>query len=715
MKFRKIIAACLIPLNTLLFFFLVFEGRLSVPAWLRVFGRMHPLVIHFPIVLILVYFGCVFLIPRKFKTEKWYATMIEVLLMIAALSSVVTALMGLFLSREEGYDPDTFALHKWTGVATSFGLFLLYSFNKKLQRYTTANYILALSISLIVVLAGHFGGNITHGENFVLAPVTPENKKVRAAFEDAFVYADMVQPVLENKCMSCHNSKKAKGELIMETKELLLKGGKDGKLWDSTKADLGLMMQRIHLPEEEKEHMPPAGKPQLTNDELEILYEWVKSGTNFDQKVVDLLPSDTMRVLAAKVLKQSTDEQYDFAAAGEKEIQKLSNDNRVIAPLFINSPALAVNFYNRAFYSTEKLTELKPIIKQIVEMDFDNMPVKDEDIKIISGFTNLRKLNLNFTPITGATLIELQKLVNLKNLSLSGTAVKPDQLKALVSLPKLRTIYLWNTALASTDIQKLQQQNKNISYQSGFKGDTIVLKLTSPVIQNEEQIIVSSIPLKLKHYINGTTIRYTIDGTEPDSLSSPVYTKEVDINSEITVKAKAYKPGWISSDVVQQHFFKSTYRPDSAVLLKPADEKYKASGAKTIIDLEKSELDFANGKWLGFRKNAMEAELFFAKPVEASSITFSFFQDVGGYVFPPASVEVWGGVNETNMKLLSKVNPKQPGKESTNKENLAVQCGFSRREVKYIKFLLKPVAKLPDWHPAKGDKAWIFIDEVFVN
>ncbi|MES1217646.1 MAG: FN3 associated domain-containing protein [Bacteroidota bacterium] len=715
MKLRKILAACLLPLNVLLLFFLVFEDRLLVPAWLRVFGRMHPLIVHFPIVLILVYFACVFFIPKKFKNEKWYVTMLEVVLLVAALSSVITALMGLFLSREEGYDQDTLAWHKWTGVATSFGLFLLFSFNKKLQQYATVNYILVFSVGLIVVLAGHLGGNITHGENYVLAPVTPQNKKIRAAFEDAFVYADMVQPILESKCYSCHNSKKAKGELIMETKELLLKGGKDGKLWDSTKADLGLMMQRIHLPEEEKEHMPPAGKPQLTNDELEILYEWVKAGANFERKVTDLLSTDTMRVLAAKVLKQSTDEHYDFAAASEKEIQKLSNDNRVIAPLFLNSPALVVNFYNRSFYSAEKLNELKPLNKQIVEMNLDNMPVKDDDLKIISSFTNLRKLNLDFTTVTGTTLAELKKLINLKSLSLSGTTVKPDQLKNLVSLPKLKMLYLWNTDVAAADIKKLQEQNKNIAYQSGFKGDTVVLKLTPPILENEDQVIVAATPVKLKHYIHGTTIRYTLDGTEPDSLSSPIYDNKLEINSGVTIKAKAFKPGWIGSDVIEQHFFKSTYRPDSVVLVTPVDPKYKGNGGKTLIDLEKSDLSFGNGKWLAYRQNPMEAMLVFGKAIDAKSVTLSMLKNVPGFILPPASIEVWGGLEENKMKLLSKLNPKQPTKESENSENLAIECSFNPTEVKFIKLLVKPVAKLPQWHAGKGEKAWIFIDEVFVN
>jgi uncharacterized membrane protein len=103
------------------------------------------------------------------------------------------------------------------------------------------------------------------------------------------------RPILETKCMGCHNSKKAKGELVMETRELLLKGGKDGKLWDSTEADFGLLMRRIHLPLEAKKHMPPQGKPQLSEEEISILGQWIKSGADFKVKVVDLDPNSELR------------------------------------------------------------------------------------------------------------------------------------------------------------------------------------------------------------------------------------------------------------------------------------------------------------------------------------------------------------------------------------------------------------------------------------
>src|SRR5690606_35013492 len=44
----------LFALNVLIVFFLVFEPYLQLPAWLQVLGRMHPMFLHFPIVILLL-------------------------------------------------------------------------------------------------------------------------------------------------------------------------------------------------------------------------------------------------------------------------------------------------------------------------------------------------------------------------------------------------------------------------------------------------------------------------------------------------------------------------------------------------------------------------------------------------------------------------------------------------------------------------------------
>ena len=35
----------------------------------------------------------------------------------------------------------------------------------------------------------------------------------------------VVMPILDNKCVKCHNQNKSKGDLIMNSKEAILKGG----------------------------------------------------------------------------------------------------------------------------------------------------------------------------------------------------------------------------------------------------------------------------------------------------------------------------------------------------------------------------------------------------------------------------------------------------------------------------------------------------------
>src|SRR3954468_3056333 len=76
-----------------LLFILLFQDHLHIPAWLQVVGRMHPMFLHFPIVLLLLSFFT-FWLPLQNENAELY----NVLRLIAALSAVITAIMGLLLS-----------------------------------------------------------------------------------------------------------------------------------------------------------------------------------------------------------------------------------------------------------------------------------------------------------------------------------------------------------------------------------------------------------------------------------------------------------------------------------------------------------------------------------------------------------------------------------------------------------------------------------------
>ena len=180
------------------------------------------------------------------------------------------------------------------------------------------------------------------------------------------------------------------------------------------------------------------------------------------------------------------------------------------------------------------------------------------------------------------------------------------------------------------------------------------------------------------------------------------------------MKTKAFKPGWISSDIAERYFFKSSYQPDSVVLITPADPKYSKGGGKLLNDLDKGSMGAGDGKWLGYRNNRMEAMLYFSNAVPVKSVTLSTLKNIGGYIFPPTSVEVWGGDDLKNLKLLGRIQPEQPSKDGPA-GIIPYDINFKEVSVKYLKVIAVPVPKLPKWHGGKGDKGWVFVDEVLVN
>ena len=676
------------------------------------------MILHFPIVLVIAYVVWEWWIRRPGAADGAVAAGREVsdgLLLAAAVVAAVTALMGMLLSREPAYEGSAIGWHKWLGTLTSLGLWALWSFRDFLRARLWGIRGGTAALLVLILLAGHLGGDLTHGTGFVLGPVQ-SSKEARAPLEEALVYADLVEPIFDSRCASCHNSDQSKGGLVMDSKALLLKGGKDGKLWDTADSELGLLMRRIHLPAEEKKHMPPANKTQLTDAEEKILYYWIKGGSSFDQKVAELSPTDPLRVLAAGILKGSAEEKYDFSAADEKKVQSLNTNYRVVTPLANGSPALAVDFYGIAAFQSAQLKELDAVKEQVVSLNLDKMPVTDADLPVIAGLHNLRVLNLDFSHITGKGLSALRGLSYLRNLSLSGVPLRAEDLAFVRELKSLHTLYVWNTGLGDGAAADLEKEQRGLSVISGFRGDTVHIKLNAPLILTEERVIKAQAPplsLELKHYVPGVTIRYTLDGRDPDS-GGIVYAGPIPLVTGASLKAKAYKGGWIASDAAGALFFHAGYRVDSILLLQPIDSNYMKFKPGVLIDEVKGDFGFGSGKWLGFRKKGLECLLFFKEPARISSVTLSSLVDVNAYVMPPVVMEVWGGSDRDHLRLLGRQQPEQPVK-AVPAYFAPYEFHFAPASVRCLKVIARPVDKLPDWHPGKGQKGWFMADEIFVN
>src|SRR6266540_5471020 len=383
--FKKICESILFGGIIFLLFILIFQHSVNIPAWLQIVGRMHPLFLHFPIVLLLLSFFTFWLPPRIEHNEIW-----NILRLIAALSAVITAIMGLLLSIGDNRSGDILEWHKWGGISIATIGFLFYSFHSFFENRKIVGKSFTIIAAAGLTLTGHFGADLTHGDDYLLAPINQEKKMVPLYKE--IVFDDVIKPILEKKCFGCHGEATVKGGLSLVDSLGLVKGGKTGPLFIPGQAALSLMIKRIHLPEDEKKHMPPKSKPQLTDEEMGLLYAWIQSGAVINRKLISLPAKDSFRMLASQYLSPNgnTMDQtaYDFPAADEDKIKSLNNNYRVIEPQGINSPALAVHFYGKNNYSSKALKELLAVKQQITELSLARMPVKDDEMKLIQQMQN---------------------------------------------------------------------------------------------------------------------------------------------------------------------------------------------------------------------------------------------------------------------------------------------------------------------------------------
>jgi uncharacterized membrane protein len=95
--------------------------------------------------------------------------------------------------------------------------------------------------------------------------------------EVAFFH-DAVQPLLREKCGKCHIKDKPAGGLNVDQQAQLLEGGFSGAGIVPKDRGASVVMQRLVLPPDDGDHMPPEGEPVLAADEIELIGAWIDQG-----------------------------------------------------------------------------------------------------------------------------------------------------------------------------------------------------------------------------------------------------------------------------------------------------------------------------------------------------------------------------------------------------------------------------------------------------
>jgi uncharacterized membrane protein/YHS domain-containing protein len=296
---------------------------LSAVDWFDAISRLHPMLLHMPIGMIVAL--AILEFPRLFRrSAPEHERSRTVLVLLLAITTPLTALTGWLLHEGAGYG-HPINWHEWLGISlAALSIFIGVAYWKKSENYTLG----VLAAFLLLLPTAHFGASLTHGSDFLTEPweaafqggnmplaksdaltaTSNEEKSLEALGAGAVVttpavdvvattpvveapttlqaadlgpisagasYSD-IAPILKEYCIKCHGSRKQKGELALHTREGILAGSEHGAILVPGDPASSKIIIALQAPEDADEHMPPKKKSQPSSIAIEQLEEWIR-------------------------------------------------------------------------------------------------------------------------------------------------------------------------------------------------------------------------------------------------------------------------------------------------------------------------------------------------------------------------------------------------------------------------------------------------------
>ena len=698
---RKTFIRLLWSLNVLLVLLMVIPVT-GLPPIFQFVGRLHPLMLHFPIGLLVVALLFEFL---NQKGQKHFKASADLTLWLGAFTATFAAIAGLLLSIGGGYGGNNFDFHKWFGLATSLIAAILIQLQSGKQKGILSLYTILV---ILLVITGHFGASLTHGEDF-LTEVFEDTGSMTLDTE-APVFSQVIMPVVEAKCISCHNPNKVKGGLLMDTEANLMKGGETGSIIVPGDLANSKFISHTLLPTEDKLHMPPKGKVQLTNEEIKMLSWWVENGASFDSKVNEISADDPIQIVFASYF---TEDEIDIDFVEPEILASLNANGINVKQIAEDKPFLSVYLGQRKELSRDELKALRKVEDQIFTLDLGGSYIDKSIMKEVARYENLHRLYLDNTMVDDGMLSPITDIEYLQYLNLYGSQVTEKGVDRLLKLPSLEQLYIWQTQVEQEQLAILQKDNPSIEINGGLPigSDFATAKLVAPKVDFTSSFFDKQTLVDVSYNLSDTKLFYQFDDTAPQLITDG----QVAITESGKLTVYAQKEGWEDSPIVEQVFIKVTENSIKQSKLKYGPKgSYTGNGVSTLFDLNKGSENFRDGQWLGFAGDDLIVDVELNQSREISSVFVSTLDDIGQWIFPPTQVEVWGGNDPNSLTKLQELSLRKP-EESEPQHMIIHELAFETTKLKHIRVRVKNYGDLPEWHQGKGTPAWLFIDEVAFN
>lgn len=462
---------------------------------LQTIGRSHPLLVHFPVALLVV--AATSELSGLWRRSPEVGAMARGLVWFALPATLAAAFAGWTMSERDPVSramASTLEWHRWTGV----GVLALTVLCVLLRQKTSAFRCVLFCSAIGVAVTGHLGGTMSWGDGYLLEPIqnwraanariepAPErvvslesasavpvrpapavllegpssfdvSEETKPLLKDPeadstltkIQFVKDIQPILETYCVECHGPRKKKGGLRLEPIDAAFPVG-DEDFWTMLPGDgdSSLLVQRMLLPRDDDEAMPPKGDA-VPADEIQKVITWINEGAHGPglehiKRVATNTP-DKRRLDPLGVLEPSEAEQVLIDSA----VVALRDRGAVVQAVAQRHYGLEVNLsLLRPAATDEHLKLLRGLEPVLVRLDLSRTAITDQGFAQLAALPELRDLRLGGTQLGDAIAPGLKQSSKLTRLNLYGTKCSEALLPTLSDLEALERLHIWGSKIS---------------------------------------------------------------------------------------------------------------------------------------------------------------------------------------------------------------------------------------------------------------------------
>ena len=325
------------------------------------------------------------------------------------------------------------------------------------------------------------------------------------------------------------------------------------------------------------------------------------------------------------------------------------------------------------------------------------------------------KIRLAFDYADSGLLVKGDKLTGFtiadKSMNFKNAEAQIEKNSIVVSNKEIPNPAAVRFAFTDTDTSNLF--NGDNLPASSFRTDAVPFYKPGMSVQPIGNPEKGTMDVKLFCADSKAELHYSTDGSEP-TASSPKYTNAISLDKTTSLKAKAYKKGILSLNLLEFNFNKHLAFGKAVTYKDKYMPKYQAAKEYTLTDGLRGTTNFNDGFWQGFQQINFETVVDLGEVKTISQISVGFLKAIGSWIFPPKRIEYYiseDGINYTKVSELTNKIPAEYGK--TAPENFSIN--MQKTKARFVKIFAENQGTCPEWHEGKGGKAWLFADEIIIN